>query len=96
MPKRVHVPRGKRPPKGVLWASGVVTYHAHTAGPMSMFAGMRTPARLEQLRDDISDRKQRILLGLDYYKGRDLACPYRCPLDSKECPVDVLIEMINK
>ncbi|EWS66495.1 hypothetical protein Y695_00186 [Hydrogenophaga sp. T4] len=34
--------------------------------------------------------------GWGYYRGRNVACPYRCPLDSKNCLVDVLIEEINK
>ena len=30
------------------------------------------------------------------YLGRNVACPYRCALDSKTCAVDVLVEEINK
>jgi hypothetical protein len=60
------------------------------------------PARLDDLRLDLDDylarRFQRVPAyeNFEYYRGRDLACPYRCPLDCADYPVDVLIEAINR
>lgn len=99
-PSRVHVRRGAKPPRGVLWATSVVSYHARPARP-ARFAGdvpePAQPARLAVLREHI--RAGRDALGSPlrwgYYRGRSLACPLRCALDSQECAADVLIQEIN-
>lgn len=102
-PARVHVPWEKRPPRGVLWASGeVLGYHA--VRPHYNYRYMldipAEPARLDEFRQVIQD----YVMGKpawprtwwDYYRGRSLACPYRCSLDIKSCPVDVLVEELNR
>ena len=101
-PHRVDVPFGKRPPKGVLWAGGeLLLYHAqrrHYSRLLGCEVGPE-PARLEEFRElvrgYVSGRGD-MTGGWDYYRGRNVACPYRCALDSKTCPVDVLVEEINK
>ncbi len=99
---RVFVPFGCKPPRGVLWVDGVaLVYHARAAG-YSRTLGVdmpAEPARMDEFRQIIRDyvAGKRVTGGWwGYYKGRRLACPYRCALDSTECPVDVLIEEINK
>lgn len=100
-PARVFVPHGKKPPRGVLWADGeALLYHAARAR-YSRALGCDVPAepaRLGEFRQVIRDYVQGRCLagGWDYYKGRRIACPYRCSLDSATCPVDVLVEEINK
>lgn len=95
-PHRVDVPFGKRPPKGVLWAGGVLLlYHAqrrYFSRLLDREIGPE-PARMEEFREEVRSYSG---MKWDYYRGRNVACPYRCPLDSKNCPVDVLIEEINK
>lgn len=98
-PKRVFVPYGSKPPRGVLWVSdSALLYHAQRAyesrslGPVAA-----QPARMEEFRERI----QAYVRGRhddwwDYYRGRNLACPYRCPLGSATCPVDVLVNELNK
>ena len=101
-PHRVDVPFGKRPPKGVLWAGGeLLLYHAqrrHYSRLLGCEVGPE-PARLEEFRElvrgYVSGRGD-MTGGWDYYRGRNVACPYRCALDSKTCPVDVLVEEINR
>lgn len=101
LPHRVDVPYGKRPPKGVLWADGeLLLYHAqrrHYSRLLGCEVGPE-PARMEEFRELVRRyvSGSHMTGGWDYYRGRNVACPYRCPLDSKTCPVDVLIEEINK
>ena len=99
-PRRVFVSFGKRPPRGVMWASGVTDYHARGKRFSRMLGAEldAKPARLDELREQL-----RAYLGgrradedWGYYRGRRLACPYRCHLAGKLCPVDVLVEEINK
>ena len=100
-PHQVDVPFGKRPPKGVLWAGGeLLLYHAqrrHYSRLLGCEVGPE-PARLEEFRElvrgYVSGRGD-MTGGWDYYRGRNVACPYRCALDSKTCPVDVLVEEIT-
>ena len=100
-PHRVDVPFGKRPPKGVLWAGGeLLLYHAQRRR-YSHLLGCEIgpePARMEEFREVVRRYAsgRGMTGGWDYYRGRNVACPYRCPLDSKTCPVDVLVEEINK
>lgn len=100
-PARVFVPHGKKPPRGVLWANcEALLYHA-TRGHYSRMLGQDVPAepaRLDEFRQVIRNYVQGKCLtgGWVYYKGRRLACPYRCAIDSTTCPVDVLVEEINK
>lgn len=99
-PHRVDVPFDKRPPRGVLWAQSAVCYHA--ARPhYNRSLGMdipAAPAALDELRASIRAELSGCHTGHNwlYYRGRNLACPYRCALDSNCCPVDVLIEEVNK
>lgn len=100
-PARVFVPYGKKPPRGVLWAKcEALLYHA-TRAHYSRMLGRdmpAEPARIDEFRQVIRDYVQGKCMtgGWDYYKGRRLACPYRCAIDSTSCPVDVLVEEINK
>ncbi|MFT3819853.1 MAG: hypothetical protein QM750_19945 [Rubrivivax sp.] len=100
LPRRVHVPFGKRPPKGVIWAAAAVPYHAarpHFNRSLGV-ACEQEPAKLDEIRQAVRDYVSRRNLSGEwwYYRGRTLACPFRCALDSKCCPVDVLIEEINR
>jgi len=58
------------------------------------------PARLGEPLQDIADyrahRGPAARMNFNYYRGRDVSGRYRCGLVCKECPVDVLIEEINK
>lgn len=99
-PQRVFVDFGKRPPRGVLWGEAAVGFHA-TRRHYSRFLGAEVgpePARLDELREIIRTYLTGRHTGDNwgYYRGRNLACPYRCPLDSPNCPVDVLVEEINR
>lgn len=100
-PARVFVPYGSKPPRGVLWVDSVALLYHATRAHYSRTLGRDMPAesaRLDEFRQVIRDYVQGKCLagGWGYYKGRRLACPYRCSIDSTTCPVDVLIEEINK
>ncbi|MBX3634036.1 MAG: hypothetical protein KF683_01335 [Rubrivivax sp.] len=97
-PKRVFVPRGKKPPRGVLWASGeVLRFHARPARLVRSGLGeFQEPAANADLAGARELLQRDRFAALWYFKGRNLACPYRCPLDSKTCPVDVLLELANR
>lgn len=101
IPARVFVPFGKKPPRGVLWANcEALLYHAKPAH-FSRALGCDVPAepaRMAEFRQLVRDYVQGKCLtgGWSYDKGRRLACPYRCAIDSLTCPVDALIEEINK
>ena len=99
-PRRVHVPPDKKPPRGVLWVDGVaLDYHAHRAHYSRMLSRDvgAEPARLDEFRELV--RRELGTAGgtwWGYYRGRQLACPYRCALDSTTCPVDVIVEEVNR
>lgn len=101
LPARGFVPHGKKPPRSVLWGNcEALLYHA-TRAHYSRMLGRDMPAepdRLDEFRQVIRDYVQGKCLtgGWDYYKGRRLACPYRCAIDRTTCPVDVLVDEINK
>lgn len=97
-PKRVFVPRGKKPPRGVLWASGeVLRFHARAARLVRSGIGeFQEPAADADLAGAREVLQRDRSAALWYFKGRNLACPYRCPLDSNTCPVDVLLEVANR
>lgn len=100
-PARVHVPWEKRPPRGVLWASGeMLTYHARRGHYSNSLGEIPpAPARIDEFRQvirDYLDRRSHHTSNFGYWQGRNVACPYRCPLNSKSCPVDVLVEELNK
>lgn len=101
-PARVHVPWQKRPPRGVLWAAGeVLGFHA--VRPHYNYRHMldipAAPARMDEFRQVIRDNldgRAHHTSNFRYWRGRNVACPYRCALDSKSCPVDVLVEELNR
>jgi hypothetical protein len=100
-PSRVFVPFQKRPPRGVIWAgAAVLVYHAKKRHYSRMLGSdvPAEPARLEELRQVIRDyvAGRAHTGGWDYYRGRHVACPYRCTADSSNCPVDVLVQEINR
>ncbi len=98
-PCRVHVPWEKRPPRGVLWASGaVLDFHAYPERYVRSMGRVMPPrpARLEEFRDLVLGElgRSQQTNNWRYYACRRLACPFRCALDSATCPVDVLIEVL--
>lgn len=104
-PERVFGPAGQRPPRGVPWATGAARFHAqrggHQRGDTILGAGPVNdprPAQLDELRQAIHAYLGGHYAGTDwsYYRGRRLACPYRCALGSRDCPVDVLLVEINR
>lgn len=97
---RVHVPLGQRPPRGTLWAGGLIlSFHAKRA--RRDFWSDEALAAVPAAMDEARLRLRREGGGLAdpfhvwYYRGRRLACPMRCPLGSSTCPVDALIEFVN-
>lgn len=99
-PRRVDVPLLRRLPSGVLWCEDAVGYHA-IAAHYSDFLGhnvARVPARLDALREAIRAWSKGLDMTVDWglYRGRHLACPKRCPLNSPDCPVDLLLREINR
>lgn len=103
-PERVFVSAGRRPPRGVLWATGAARFHAQRGGHWrGDIMGARPvddhrPAQLDELRQAIRAYLGGRYAGTDwsYYRGRRLTCPYRCALGSPDCPVDVLLVEINR
>lgn len=86
-------------PRRVLWFDGLaLDYHVHRAHFSRMLGRdvEAEPARLDEFRAQV--RQELGMTGgtwWGYYRGRQLACPYRRALDSTTCPVDVLIEEVN-
>jgi hypothetical protein len=100
-PCRVDVPWGKRPPRGVLWASGpLLDFHAYPERYVRSMGRVMPPrpARLDEFRALVLGELGRLgqTQNWSYYACRRLACPFRCALDSTSCPVDVLIELLSK
>ena len=100
-PSRVDVPWEKRPPRGVLWASGPkLDFHAYPERYVRSMGRVMPPlpARLDEFRALLEAELGRSgqTQNWKYYACRRLACPFRCPLDSTSCPVDVLIEVLAK
>lgn len=91
-PKRLCVPRGRKPPRGALWLGAEADgYHAGVSRACGREAAL--PLRLDDFRRDLKT-PGRLLLGDPawYFRGRDIWC--RCPLD-QPCPADVLLEHAN-
>lgn len=99
-PHRVDVAFGERLPRGVIWGSAAVGFHAvrpHYSRSLGVEVSA-APAALEELRASIRSELDGTRTDHNwlYYRGRVLACPFRCTLDSATCPVDVLVEEVNK